>query len=84
MRESEIKGRLHRFEAIRAFIEEVVESKEEWLERRFRMIAEKKKGLGQEITLTDIKREMGLKPNTYRKYAVFIEDLLEESNRIIT
>lgn len=80
LRESEIKGRLHRFENIRAFIDEVVESKEEWLERRFKVMAKKKKELGQEIVLADIRREMRLKPNTYKKYASFIEDLLKELN----
>ena len=80
LRESEIKGRLHRFEDIRAFIGEVVESKEEWLERRFKVMAEKKKELGQEIVLADIRRGMRLKPNTYKKYALFIDDLLKELN----
>ena len=74
LKESEIKGRLHRFPDIRSFINGVVESKEEWLVRRFKVIAEKKKALGQEIILADIKREMGLKPNTYKKYSFFIED----------
>lgn len=78
LRESEIKGRLHRFEAIRAFIDEVVESKEEWLMRRFRVISEKKKGMGKKIALADIRREMSLKPNTYKRYELFIEDLLKE------
>lgn len=82
LRESEVKGRLHRFEDIRAFIDEVVESKEEWLERRFKVIAEKKKELGLKIVLTDIRREMRLKPNTYKRYASFIENLLKELNGI--
>ena len=72
--------RLHRFKDIRSFINEVVESKEEWLARRFKAIAERKKGLGKEIALADIKHEMRLKPNTYRKYAFFIENLLKELN----
>lgn len=80
LRESEIKGRLHRFEDIRAFIGEVVESKEEWLERRFKVVAKKKKELGQEIILADIRREMRLKPNTYKKYALFIEMFIKELN----
>ena len=53
---------------------------EEWLERRFKVMAKKKKELGQEIVLADIRREMRLKPNTYKKYASFIEDLLKELN----
>lgn len=80
MRESGIKGRQHCFEDICAFIGEVVESKEEWLEHRFKVMAKKKKELGQEIILADIRREMRLKPNPYKKYALFIDDLLKELN----
>ena len=80
MRESEIKGRLHRFEAIRSFIEEVVESKGEWLKHRFFKIADKKRNAGEKISLDDIRQEMSLKPNTYQKYRVFIEKLIKELN----
>lgn len=78
MRESEIKGRMHRFPKIRAFVEEVVEEKEEWLARRFKKIAAKKRNVGENLRLTDIKREMSLKPNTYKKYASLIEELIEQ------
>lgn len=80
LRESEIKGRLHRFEDIRAFIGEVVESKEEWLERRFSGIAERKRMHGEKMSLDDVRREMSLKPNTYLKHRVFIEMLIKELN----
>lgn len=83
LRESEIKGRLHRFEDIRAFIEEVVESKEEWLKRRFSEIAERKRIYGEKISLNDIRREMRLKPNTYQKYSIFIDMLIKELNEEI-
>lgn len=73
LRESEIKGRLHRFEDIRAFIDEVVESKEEWLMRRFSKIAERKRKAGEKISLNDIRQEMSLKPNTYHNYAKFMK-----------
>lgn len=78
LRESEIKGRIHRFPEIRAFVEEVVEGKEEWLARRFKKIAEEKRNVGENLRLTDIKREMSLKPNTYKKYASLIEELIEQ------
>jgi len=58
--------------------EEVVEGKEEWLERRFKKIAEKKRIAGGILRLTDIKREMSLKPNTYKKYAFLIKGLIEQ------
>lgn len=80
VKENEIKGRLHRFEDIRAFIGEVVESKEEWLERRFSGIAERKRMHGEKMSLDDVRREMSLKPNTYLKHRVFIEMLIKELN----
>ena len=46
LRECESKGRLHRFPDIKGFINEVVESKEEWLRCRITAIAEKKKWMG--------------------------------------
>ena len=46
------------------------------------MIAKKKKELGQETVLADIRCEMRLKPNTYKRYASFIENLLKELNEI--
>lgn len=80
LRGSEIMGRLHRFEDIHAFIDEVVESKEEWLERRFSGIAKKKRMHGAKISLNDVRREMSLKSNTYQKYRVFIEMMIKELN----
>ena len=84
LRESEIKGRLHRFPDIRAFVEEVVEEKEEWLERRFKKIAERKKLVGEDLKMADIRREMSLKPNTYKKHAAFIEELIGRMNGTVT
>lgn len=78
LHECEIKGKLHRFPEIRAFVEEVVEGKEEWLARRFKKIAERKRIAGGILRLTDIKREMSLKPNTYKKYASLIKGLIEQ------
>ena len=83
LRESEIKGRLHRFKDIRAFMGEVVESKEEWLERRFSEIAERKRIHGEKIGLNDIRREMCLKPNTYQKYSIVIDMLINALNEEI-
>lgn len=80
LRESEIKGRLHRFGDIRSFIGEVVESKEGWLKRRFSEIAERKRIHGEKISLNDIRREMRLKPNTCQKYSTFIDMLIKGLN----
>lgn len=81
LRENEIKGRLHRFPSIRAFIDEVVESKEAWLRRRITAIAQERALIGERLRLSDIKRVMSIKPNTYKKYASYMERLIDELNR---
>lgn len=83
LRECDIKGRLHRFPDLRAFIDVAIEGKEEWLTRRFIKIAENKKQSGENLTIADIRREMSLKPNTYRKYQDLIENLIRKLNREI-
>lgn len=80
LRECEIKGRLHRFQDIKSFIDEAVESKEEWLSRRLALIAKEKKESGGKMTIADVKKNMGLKPNTYRKYGSYIEVLIQQLN----
>lgn len=62
----------------KAFIDSVVESKEDWLRRRMAAIWEKKNGAP--ISLADVKREMSLKPNTYVKYKNFMKELMDELN----
>lgn len=80
MRECEIKGRLHRFPDIKGFLSEVVESKEEWLNRRFALIAKEKKKSGERMSIADVRKNMGLKPNTYQRYGAYIETLLQQLN----
>ena len=80
LRECEIKGRLHRFPAIKCFVDEVVESKEEWLSRRLTAIAGGKEKSDGKMTIADVKKNMGLKPNTYRKYGAYIETLIKQLN----
>ena len=65
-------------------MEEVVEEKEEWLERRFKKIAERKKLVGEDLKMADIRREMSLKPNTSKKHAAFIEELIGRMNGTVT
>lgn len=81
LRECEIKGRLHRFPNIRGFVDEVVESKEEWLSRRLVAIAKVKKESGGKMEFSDVKKNMGLKPNTYQKYGTYIETLIKQLNK---
>lgn len=80
LRECDIKGRLHRFPDLRYFVNDVVESKEEWLRRRFIEIAKNKELSGEKVTIADIKRSMSLKPDTYRKYAKYIKNLIAQLN----
>lgn len=80
LRECEIKGRLHRFPDIKCFVDEVVESKEEWLGRRLTAIAGDKEKSDGKMTIADVKKNMGLKPNTYRKYGAYIETLIKQLN----
>lgn len=58
----------------------MVNSKEEWLERRFSGITERKRMHGEKISLKYVRLEMSLKLNTYQKYCVFIEKLIKELN----
>jgi hypothetical protein len=62
----------------KAFVDSVIESKEDWLRRRIIAIWEKKNGVP--ISLADVKREMSLKPNTFIKYKDFLKELMDELN----
>lgn len=81
LREYEIKGRLHRFPSIQTFIDGAVESKEVWLRRRITAIAQERALIGERLRLSDIKRVMSIKPNTYKKYASYMERLIDELNK---
>ena len=81
LRECEIKGKLHRFSNIKDFVDEVVESKEEWLKRRLVAIAKVKKESGEMMQFSDVKKNMGIKPNTYQKYDTYIETLIIQLNK---
>ena len=67
----------------KAYIESVVESKENWLRRRIIAIW-KSKEENELITINDIRNHMYIKQNAYIKYGSYIEDLMSElnSNRI--
>ena len=67
---------------IKCFVDEVVESKEEWLKQRFIEIEESKEKTGEKMTIADVKCNMSLKPNTYQKYDIFIAGLIEQLNEL--
>jgi len=58
-------------------LENGLESKEAWLTRRITDIWEEK---GRRISLTDIRQEMSIKSNTYRKYGEMIDALIKQLN----
>ena len=59
----------------------MAESKEGWLRRRLELIAKDKRKFGERMTVADVKKNMGLKPNTYRKYGTYIETLIKQLNK---
>ena len=62
------------------YVDTVVESRKDWLKRRITAIAQDMTEVGEKITLSDIKREMSLKPNTFVKYEKFLKELMDELN----
>lgn len=60
----------------KAFIDCIIESKEDWLGRRITAIWEEKNG--SPISIADVKRVMSLKSNTYVKYKDFMKELMDE------
>ncbi len=66
----------------KAYIESVVESRTDWLRRRIYAIAQERRVLGKDISITDVKRDMSLKPNTFVKYERFLKELIDELNAI--
>jgi len=78
VKEHELKYAKQKRPLTKAYLDEVVESKENWLRRRITAIRMLK---GDIISIIDIKYNMRLKPNTYRKYQNFIGELIEELNK---
>jgi hypothetical protein len=64
----------------KAYIDTIVESRTDWLRRRITSIAQNIRTAGGKISISDIKREMSLKPNTFVKYENFLKELLTELN----
>jgi len=64
----------------KAYIDTIVESKTDWLRRRISTIAQERRKNGDKISISDIKREMSLKPNTFVKYEKFLKELMDELN----
>ena len=80
-----IYGRLRYLPEMQDFFEEVCETQEEWIRRRYTEIAyEKKKAGGKEFTYDDVKRKVQLRRSSYERNRKLIEDLIIELNNIFS
>ena len=66
---------------IKAYLDTVAESRVDWLKKRISDIAQERRLFGEKISITDVKREMSLKPNTFVKYEVFLKELIDDLNK---
>lgn len=65
------------------FFNEVWETQEEWIRRRYTEIAlEKKRAGGTEFTYDDVKRKVQVRRESYEKNRELIENLIVELNGI--
>lgn len=77
----DIYGRLPYLPEMQKFFEEVCESQEEWIRRRYMEVAlEKKKAGGKEFTFNDVKRKVQIRRGSYERNRKLIEDLIVELN----
>ena len=77
----DIYGRLRYLPEMQKFFDEVCETQEEWIRRRYTEIAlEKKKAGGKEFTYDDVKRKVQIKRDSYEKNRNLIENLIMELN----
>lgn len=77
----DIYGRLRYLPEMQKFFDEVCETQEEWIRRRYIEIAlEKKKAGGKEFTYDDVKRKVQIKRDSYEKNRNLIENLIMELN----
>ena len=76
-----IYGRLAYLPEMQKFFDEVCESQEEWIRRRYMEIAlEKKRAGGKEFTYNDVKRKVQVRRGSYDRNKKLIEGLISELN----
>ena len=79
----DIYGRLRYLPEMQKFFDEVCETQEEWIRRRYTEIAlEKKKAGGKEFTYDDAKRKVQVRRGSYERNKELIENLIVELNGI--
>ena len=80
----DIYGRLRYLPEMQKFFDEVCETQEEWIRRRYTEIAlEKKKAGGKEFTYDDVKRKVQVRRGSYEKNRELIETLIVELNDVL-
>lgn len=77
----DIYGRLSYLPEMQKFFDEVCESQETWIRRRYTEIAlEKKAAGGKEFTYDDVKRKVQIRRDSYDRNRTLIESLIRELN----
>lgn len=77
----DIYGRLRYLPEMQKFFDEVCETQEEWIRRRYTEIAyEKKEAGGKEFIYDDVKRKVQIRRDSYEKNRMLIEKLIAELN----
>ena len=80
----DIYGRLRYLPEMQKFFDEVCETQEEWIRRRYTEIAyEKKKAGGREFTYDDVKRKVQIRRGSYERNQELIRALIIEINSTI-
>ena len=80
----DIYGRLRYLPKMQEFFDEVCETQEEWIRRRYTEIAyEKKKAGGKGFTYGDVKRKVQIRRGSYERNGEMIESLIEELNNTL-
>ena len=77
----EISDRLPHLPEMQKFFDDVCESQESWIRRRYTEVAmEKKAAGGKEFTYDDVKRKVRIRRKSYERNRLLIESLIEELN----
>lgn len=80
----DIYGRLRYLPEMQKFFDEVCETQEEWIQRRYTEIAlEKKKARGKEFTYDDVKRKVQIRRGSYERNKELIKTLITELNNML-
>lgn len=80
----DIYGRLRYLPEMQKFFNEVCETQEEWIRRRYTEIAlEKKKAWGKEFAYDDVKRKVQIRKGSYEINKDLIKTLITELNNML-